>query len=237
MSASKKVGAGCLLPIAVLVLLTSAVILACSAPASSGPAPVSPTPDTPVGTPVATRTAAPTATPRPSPTITKTPQEGLLVLADLPAGFKLTVDKETTADDVVANAADKPAAKQQLLDRGYIGGWVREYTKDALFGIVFIRSNATKYSSIDGGKYGVAANVQQTTQGSGVQISLGETIGDESYGFQLDTISGTTSVTTYIVYFRVANISNGVATGGVKGTVDVATAVDLAKKQAAKLRA
>ncbi len=216
------------------------ILVACSAPASSGPAPVSPTPDVALGTPIATRTAAPTSTPRPSPTITKTPQEGLLVLADLPAGFKLTVDKETTADDVIAssNAADKAAAKQQLLDRGYVGGWLREYTKDALFGIIFIRSSATKYSSIEGGKYGIAQNVQQTTQGSGgVQISLGEAIGDESYGIQLDTASGSTSVTTYIVYFRVANISNTVGAAGVKGTLDVATAVDLAKKQAAKLKA
>ncbi|MDP9223742.1 MAG: hypothetical protein M3P18_07770 [Actinomycetota bacterium] len=222
----------------IAVLLVGA---ACSAPTtSSAPAPVSPTPDVTLGTPIATRSPSPTPTQRPSPTIVKTSQEGLLVLSDVPAGFKLTVDKETTADDVVAsaNAADKAAVKQQLLDRAYVGGWIREFTKDALFGAVFIRSGATKYSSIDGGKYGIGQNVQLTTQSNGgVQISLGETIGDESYGVQLDSTSGNPSATTYIVYFRIANISNTVGVAGVKGTFDVAVAIDLAKKQLARFKA
>lgn len=217
------------------------VLAACTSPPStSSPVPVSPTPDVVLGTPIGTRTAAPTASPRPLPTIAKPPQEVLLVLADLPAGFKLTVDREATADDIAAsaNAADKAAVKQQLIDRGFVGSWFREFTRDAFFGALFIRSSATKYAAIEGAKFGIATNVQQTTQTSGgVQISLGESIGDESYGIQLDTTSGTTQGTSYIVYFRVANVSNTIAVVGIKGTVDVATAIDLSKKQLAKLKA
>ncbi|MDP9225129.1 MAG: hypothetical protein M3P18_15040, partial [Actinomycetota bacterium] len=124
-----------------------------------------------------------------------------------------------------------------LLDRGYAGGWRREYTRDALFGIVFIRSLATKYADVDGARYGIAQNVQLSTQANpGVQVSLGESIGDESYGIQVDSASGTSTVTTYIVYFRAVNTSNSVVVAGFKGTLDFATAIDLAKKQLAKLR-
>ena len=43
-------------------------------------------------------------------------------------------------------------------------------------------------------------------------------------------------VTAYAVLFRAANMSNWVFIRGATGTVDISTAIELAKKQLARLR-
>lgn len=183
---------------------------------------------------------AKTATPTPASKVTKTPQEIALTLAELPAGFKLTADRATTIDSLSNGRTDPAAARAQLVEKGYVGGWFREYRKDGLFGVVLATSGVGTYASADGAKFGLSLNVQTTTGASnpGVQISLGDTIGDESIGYQVDApgTDGNTIFTNYVIYFRVGYTSNSVVGAGPKGTIDISTVLDLVRKQLARAK-
>ena len=111
------------------------------------------------------------------------------------------------------------------------------YSRTATAGIVFVSAEATTWASADAAKTATAERMAYTvqTQQWGIEIALGQTIGDESYGIQYGAkTSG--DQTAFAVVFRAANVTNDVFIRGVTRTIEVSMAIELAKKQLARLR-
>lgn len=216
---------------------TSILVIAClllgacsNASPAAAPRQVSASPQASLGTPLPTLRPTPT----PAAVITKAAKDLLLLLNDVPAGFRLTLDAETTAAGIAQSENTDPALMQQRLSAmGWQSGWHRQFQKDG-FGAQVITSSDGIYSSADGAKLGLAENVRSTTTGTpaGVQISLGGVqLGDEALGYQIDTSSGSNQFTTIVIYFRTANVSNTIGVSGTRGLIDLNVVLDLAKKQ------
>jgi hypothetical protein len=207
------------------------MLASCAAPAANGPVQVSSTPQANLGTPIPT--LAPSLAPTPTAN-SKVPMDLLMTLNDVPAGFRLTVDDETTVESLAQGANVDPAVMLQTLgSRGWITGWHRSFQKDG-FGLQLITDAISAYRSSDGAKQGLAENVRSTTSATpaGVQISLGGAqLGDEALAYQIDTTSGANQFTTLAIYFRFGGFSNTIALSGTRGLVDLSQAIDLAKKQ------
>ena len=209
-------------PLVVVILL---LVSASCAPPSPRPAEISPTPDVQLGRPAATPAPSTSPTPPPLPTLATAPRDAVLALTDLPPGFGLAEERNDSWDVICSSYCQ------------YIDGWLTFYSRSAVAGIVFVSSEATTWASADAAKKATAEFLTYTVQKQqwGIEIPLGQTIGDESYGIQygVNTSGGQTE---YAVFFRAANVTNWVFMRGVTGTVDVSTAIELAKKQLARLR-
>ena len=209
-------------PLVVVILL---VLSASCAPPSPRPAETSPTPDVQLGRPAATPPPSTSPTPPPLPTLATAPRDAVLALTDLPPGFGLAEERNDSWDVICSFQCQ------------YVDGWLNFYSRTAAAGIVFVSSEATTWTSADAAKKATAQLLTYTVQKQqwSIEIPLGQTIGDESYGIRygVNTSGGQTE---YAVLFRAANVTNYVFIRGVTGTVDVSTAVELAKKQLARLR-
>jgi hypothetical protein len=219
-------------PLRIAIVLSAAVLYGCSSgPSVGGPIQVSATPQATLGTPL------PTLTPKPTPTaatVAKAPKDVLLVLNDMPAGFRVQTDAETTIADLATSINVDPAVMQQRMTAmGWLGGWHRSFQKDG-FGIQQIFDSSNAYESADGAKQALAENVRLITTAAtpGIQISLGGAqLGDEALAYQVDSTSGSNQFTTLVIYFRFANLSNSLSVSGTRGLVELSQAITLAQKQ------
>jgi hypothetical protein len=170
--------------------------------------------------------------------ITKAPRDITLDLSEVPAGFRMTLDQENTAQSLASGFADPADKEAKFQQNGFSGSWRREYDRDAANGPTFIRSGATKFRDAAGASFGVTTNVNETAGRAlaVTKLSLPERIGDESHAFEFAEVIGGREFTTYAIYFRNANVSNVMVVSGPVGTVDRAVAIDLAKRQVAKAK-
>lgn len=208
-------------PLVVAIVL---VVTASCAPPSPRPAELSPTPNVQLGRPAATPPPSATPTPPPVPTLATAPRDAVLALTDLPSGFGLAEERNDSWD-VICNFHCQ-----------YIDGWLSFYSRTAAAGIAFVSSEATTWTSADVAHGAIAQALTYTVQGQqwGIEIPLGQTIGDESYGIQYG-VNTSGGETMYAVLFRAANVTNWVLIRGVTGTIDISTAIELAKKQLTRL--
>lgn len=217
-----------------VAILLSLVVAACT----STPPPASATSGVPGTNPPLRTVAAAT----PSPTrVTKAASEIALALSDAPAGFTLDVDTARTIDDVAGAFADRAAGNMRLQELGFQASHSRGFRRaSALFGLLGIVSSVTMYASDVGARNGLLLNREQTSARTGVrEVSLGQTIGDESAAYTSSAKDGTGNftLTTFDVYWRYANVSNSLLVVGVEGTTDISAAIALANKQLAKTKA
>lgn len=171
-------------------------------------------------------------------TVAKAPRDITLGPSEVPADFRLTLDEENTVQTLASRFSD-PAGKEALFrQNGFSGSWRKEYERDATNGATFIRSGATTFRDQNGAAFGVTTNATEHPSGvRGVtKLPLTEQIGDESHAFEFTEVIGGREFTDYSIYFRHANVSNVIVVSGPIGTLDRAIAIDLAKRQLAKMR-
>lgn len=183
------------------------------------PAEVSPTPDAELGRATATPPSTPGAMRSWLPTGTRAL---VLALTDLPPGFGLAEERNDSWD---------------IFDGyQYVDGWIAFYRRTTTAGIAFVSSQATWYGTAEAAHAEIVEGLTYTVtrQQWAVEIPLGQTIGDESFGLRYgaDPSAGEAS---YAVVFRTANITHWVFIRGVTGTVDISMAIELAKKQLARV--
>lgn len=170
------------------------------------------------------------------PTVVKTPRDITLSSSELPSGFRAILDQENTIDTLAGQFTDPADKKAKFQQHGFTGSWRREYERDTPTGVSFVRSGATLFGDAAGASFGVTSNADRSsTDASSRKLSL-EAVGDESYAFEFDERLGSRDLTTYVIYFRYANVSNVLVVSGARGTVDVAVAIDLSKRQLARAR-
>lgn len=199
--------------------VTLALLLAagaCTDAQITGGIGTSPPPTSPP--PTVTPSPVPIPTPAPTPLISQHPQELALQLEDLPAGFRLRREEA------------RPAGGGT-----HAGGWVREYERASLLGIVVIYSLVDVFGSI-ALTYDLAAYVRDDLAQGGVPISPGDRIGDESQAVEFQEQSGGSAVVAQRLYVRYRNVISIVTIGGAKGTVDFSTALELGRKQLDRLQ-
>lgn len=168
--------------------------------------------------------------------VVKTPREITLTSSELPPGFHAILDQENTIDFLAGQFADPADKKAKFQEHGFSGSWRREYERDTPTGVSWIRSGASLFRDTAGASFGVTSNAGASSTDASVKKMSLEAVGDESYAFELDERLGTRDVTTYVIYFRYANVSNVLAVSGARGTVDVAVAIDLSKRQLARAK-
>lgn len=150
------------------------------------------------------------------------PRDVVLRPADLPSGFGLREEREDSWD--VIGPGD-----------GYDAGWLVFYDRSTWSGATRIAIDATRWKTIDAAKNAVAEGTKYQTDRWASEEPLHETIGDESYAFEYAAKSG--DRTAWGVYFRIGNWSVWLfVSPGTTGSVDLPTAVEFAKQQAARLR-
>jgi hypothetical protein len=206
------------------LIVTALVLCASCAPANELPAALSQSPDVQTFAPAPTQLpAGQSPTPRTSPTVTTSARDAVLDVADLPSGFAMT-DERADSNDVFGG-------------HGYLNGWLRFYARSVPTGIANAASQSTAWASAADAEAEIARVLKYTTetQSWAREIPLTQTIADESRAVEYyGTAAG--DRTTYAIWFRAANTTNLVLISGSPGTVELAAAVDLAKKQLARLR-
>ena len=195
--------------LAITIVASAMLYVGCAAaPTANAPVQVSATAQGVLGTPLPTLTLSPTPT---TAKVTKAPKDVLLVLNDVPAGFRLSTDAERRSLGLHKATTPTLALEQSKLQTmGWISGWHRVFAKDG-FGVQLINDAVSLYASADGAKLGLAENVRGTTTATppGVQISLGgAALGDEALAYQIDSASGGNQFTTLVIYCRFGNASN-----------------------------
>jgi hypothetical protein len=207
-------------------LIVAALLLCVSCASASGvTAASSPTPDAqslPTLNPAAMPSPRTTETPQPSPTTTA--RDAVLDVADLPSGFAMTSERDDRWDVFSWD--------------GYVHGWLRFYTRSASAGFGDAMTEFTAWATAADAKAEIANALKYTTemQGWGKEIPLTATIGDEAHAveYYATAVQGRAA---YAIWFRVANTTNLVWIAGPPGTIELQAAIDLAKKQLARLRA
>lgn len=142
----------------------------------------------------------------------------MLQLDDLPSGFRL--DREDA----------RPG------DAGFGGGWSRAYQRSSVVAIVAIYSLVDIFTSFAAASSHLDTLVRDDIAKGAIPISPGERIGDETQALEFEEQSGSTSVVVYLLFFRYRNVICRVTIGGVKGTVDFSTALELGRKQLGRLQ-
>jgi hypothetical protein len=206
------------------LIVAALMFCASCAPASGLPAALSQSPDVQSPSPAATPLpAGRRPTPQPSPTVTIIARDAVLDVADLPSGFAMTSEREDSWDVFSWN--------------GYVNGWLRFYTGSVSTGIVDAMSQSTAWATAADAKAEIENALKYTTETHswGKEIPLRQTIGDESHAVEYYA-TGAGGRTAYAIWFRAANTTNLVWIAGAPGTIELAAAIDLAKKQLARLR-
>jgi hypothetical protein len=170
--------------------------------------------------------------------VVKAPRDITLGMSEVPPGFRLTLDEENSVQFLASRFADPAEKEAKFKQNGFSGSWRKEYASDTVSGATFIRSGATVFRDQNGAIFGVTTNANEPAGGvlAVTKLTSTERIGDESHAFELAEVIGGREYTTYVIYFRHANVSNVIVVSGPIGTVDRDLAVDLAKRQLAKAK-
>lgn len=182
-------------------------------------------------------TAADTATPDPKTLV--------LQRADLPTGFAFKSGR------YVSNAQAARESKEPILKFirwGRINGYDADYEKPValsslLKGPIIINSTANVYRRADGAHRAYAEGVgpglrKRDPQGKLKRLAVGASLGDEArlYTYTEKRGGGGFTIRVFAAYWRTGRFTARVITGGIEGGIAAESAVDLAKRQQARLR-
>lgn len=153
-------------------------------------------------------------------------RDAVLALSDLPAGCALTGERDDSWD--------------AFSYRGYVSGWLAFYACPATSSRnMSILVEATTYTDPDGSR----EEVRQTgiffsaggPSSSSVELPVSETIGDALHVF-VSTNTMFSADIEYDVVFSGANMSHLIMVRGPAAAVDLSMAMELAKRQLARVR-
>lgn len=168
------------------------------------------------------------------------PKTMVLRLSDLPAGFGL---KRGFYADNARAARETAAASLADYNRwGRINGYEAEYAREGIAGIGQVNSAASTYKAAGGARDSLRRSFAQAAKPSpgGLRfkrLSAGGRIGHEVRVYSTTYKSEGLSVTLVTVLWRYGTVRASIYAGGLRGTVDVAEVVRLAKRQQSRVAA
>jgi hypothetical protein len=166
------------------------------------------------------------------------PQQLVLQLEDMPAGWSISVDKART-NSAVARENGESVAKYVRFGR--ISGWEREFEgQGGLAGALSRPVRAASFASV----YKNAAGALRAWKDGGMpplqpgmrRISVGAPLGQQSFAFVATQKNGGVTAAVVSMKWRQGRVHAALIVAGLEGTVDAAKIVALARKQAARIK-
>jgi hypothetical protein len=170
---------------------------------------------------------------------TANPKLMVLRLSDLPTGFaRVSGHYASNARAVKESSGSTTLAELQRWGR--ITGYETEYRRQALVGLVDVRSAASTYQD----EQGAAASLHDSYRVAEAsrkpkfqRLSLGGRIGDEGRLYSTTVKQSGFTVILYAITWRYKSVKAQVIAGGVIGTVAPESAVLLARRQQKRIEA
>lgn len=167
------------------------------------------------------------------------PQQLVLRLTDLPAGFALD-RKQTGPRSNAAVARDTSSTLSQLKRWGRIGGYQATFTREPtlrglLAGSLEVQSLASVYRTARGA---AASFVQSRTvckKSPFTRLSIGARLGHGAVYCSMQQRRSGQKITVYLLAWRRGSVTAAILLGGLAGVVDPTEAVTLAHKQDARI--
>lgn len=163
--------------------------------------------------------APPAATP--SATFATSPRSFVIALADLPSGFALIEERDDQYD--VGGA-------------GYVRGWLVAYQRHAAAGDIVVANDLTTWKNDDDAQKAELEYREYRWSPSPIlvrELPVGREL--DLYCHAAESDAGVPKWIQYVIVCRVANMTSWITLGGPAGTVELSTALELAKAQIAKL--
>jgi hypothetical protein len=176
-------------------------------------------------------------------TVMPDPKKLVLQLADLPTGFEFKSGRYIS-NAQLARETKEPVWK--FTRWGRVNGYDADYEKPValsslLKGPTAINATATVYRRADGAHRAYADNVgpglrKRDPQRKFKRLAVGAPLGDESRLYTYADKRDGVRVRVFVAYWRSGRFTARVITGGVEGGIDAESAVDLAKRQQARIQ-
>jgi len=166
----------------------------------------------------------------------------VLGLADLPAGF--TVGKGQYVDNTAAAKETKSQSETKTLADfgrwGRLTGYERTFEREGLVGALQLESNASIYKTTQGARDSTRSSFATATNPTPEgwlfkRVSSGGPIGEEARVYAVNVKKEGVDLTVVAVIWRYQTVKAAIFAGGLRGTVDVAEVVRLARKQQARI--
>jgi len=167
------------------------------------------------------------------------PQQLVLRLSDLPAGF--SVDrKETGPRSNAVVARETTSTLAQLTAWGRIGGYQATFTREPtlrglLAGSLQVQSIASVYRTTRGSAASFVHTRTACRKAPFKQLSIGGRLGHEAAYCSAQRQSAGQKIAVYVFVWRRDSISAAVLLAGLAGVVDPTEAVALGRKQDARM--
>lgn len=166
------------------------------------------------------------------------PQQLVLRLADLPAGFSIDRNETGPRPNAVV-ARETSSTLVQLARWGRIGGYQATFTREPtlrglLAGSLEVQSVASVYRTTRGAAASFVQSRTACRKPPFKQLSMGGHLGHEAAYCSMQRMSSGQKITVYVLLWRHGRISAAILLGGLAGVVDPTEAVKLGRKQDAR---